>query len=165
MPEPYTNRRISDGEIEDLFRDFNRGLRRIVQAKITSASTSAIADACAFAWAELAYYRPVPTATRAWLIKVAQREAIRLGVREPRGQERGEFSDALCADTETAVQAHELLEHVAALPGRRRETVTLLMRGLSYDEIACELGITLRQVDRDLVTVRDQLRQELAVTT
>ena len=122
-----------------------------------------------YAWLELVARQPERTNVIGWLRVVARHEAIRLVQYDRRltalGAERSDDDGA--ARRSAQQEAREALAHLAGLPERKRAVLTLQVSGHSYGEMAAELGISHRTVERQLLraraTVRNARRQALAV--
>ena len=105
---------------------------------------------------------------RAWLYKVAVREACRVQA----GRREIPAGDAL-PDTGTAPDTGDLIvlneeeERVraalAALPVRQRQVMVLTIAGFSPAEIAGELGCAPASVRQNQVRARDRLARQLGV--
>jgi RNA polymerase sigma factor (sigma-70 family) len=168
MPAAACSSPAQRGDEEDLYRTHHRRLLRLIAADVT-ARPQVIEDACAFAWAELLARQPERTSIVGWLRLVARREAIRqaqrdrqtlslsgLGAddpypkRQPLSAPRGSPHDH--------AEALDALALVAALPVRKRAFLALKLSGHTYDEIASELGVSGRTVDRQLVRARRAVR-------
>ena len=108
------------------------------------------------------------TFARAWLYKVAVREACRVqaGGREiPAGDALPDTGAA--PDTGDLVVLNEEEERVraalAALPVRQRQVMVLTIAGFSPAEIAGELGCAPASVRQNQVRARDRLARQLGV--
>jgi RNA polymerase sigma factor (sigma-70 family) len=79
--------------------------------------------------------------------------------RERRDDPGPERPDDQGAERRAARQeARDALAHVAALPARKRAVLALQVTGHSYGEIAAELGMSQRTVERQLVRGRAAVR-------
>jgi RNA polymerase sigma factor (sigma-70 family) len=147
------------GDETDLFRRHHRRLLALVARDVPS-RPQVIEDACAYAWLELVARQPDRTNIMGWLRIVARREAIRLGVYDRRlAGESAERVDERGAERRSAGEdAREALGHLAALPARKRAVLTLRLSGYSHAEIAGELRMTRRTVERQLVRARAAVR-------
>jgi RNA polymerase sigma factor (sigma-70 family) len=147
------------GDETDLFRRHHRRLLTLV-ARDVSARPQLIEDACAYAWLELVARQPERTNVIGWLRIVARREAIRLVRYDRRLARLGpERPDAQGAERRAARQeARDALAHLAALPARKRAVLTLRVSGHSYAEIAAELCMSQRTVERQLLRARAAVR-------
>jgi RNA polymerase sigma factor (sigma-70 family) len=150
-------------------------VRRIVRMSVT-APPAVIEDACQVAWSRLLIHRARlrRESARAWLVRVAVREAVKSIQRERRERsleallEQGERSVASgSTDTgmtlptpaliEDLVEQKHRLESIRLLPERQRRLVWLQGLGLSYREMARETGMTRRTVERQLMRARSSL--------
>jgi RNA polymerase sigma factor (sigma-70 family) len=152
-------------------------VHRIVRMSVT-APPAVIEDACQIAWCRLLIHRARlrRESARAWLVRVAVREAIK-SVRRQRREwsleallEQGGSSDAGgSVDTGTTlptpaliedlVEQKHRLESIRSLPERQRRLVWLQGLGLSYREMAGETGMTRRTVERQLIRARSSLTE------
>jgi RNA polymerase sigma factor (sigma-70 family) len=150
-------------------------VRRIVRMSVT-APPAVIEDACQVAWCRLLIHRARlrRESARAWLVRVAVREALKSIQRERRERsleallEQGGRSVASgSTDTGMALPAPALiedlveqknrLESIQLLPERQRRLMWLQGLGLSYREMAGETGMTRRTVERQLMRARSSL--------
>jgi RNA polymerase sigma factor (sigma-70 family) len=147
------------GDESELFRRHHRRLLALV-ARDVSAGPQVIEDACAYAWLELVARQPERTNIIGWLRVVARREALRLACYDRRLFElAAERPDERCADRRSARQeARDALRHLVALPVRKRAVLTLQVSGHSYGEIAAELRMSPRTVERQLLRARAAVR-------
>ena len=103
-----------------------------------------------------------PESPRAWLLAIAEnvrRRRFRSTVRRPREEPLDEAAPAAEPTTE---QTNELRSALAALPRQQRDVFLLReIAGLSYEEIADELGSTVGAVQMLLFRARKTLRAEL----
>src|ERR1700684_149135 len=155
-------------------------VRRIVRMSVT-ASPAVIEDACQVAWSRLLIHRARlrRESARAWLVRVAVREAIKSIQRERRErsleallEQGGRSTAGGSGDTgmtlptpaliEDLVEQKDRLESIRALPERQRRLVWLQGLGLSYREMAGETGMTRRTVERQLVRARSSLAEARA---
>jgi RNA polymerase sigma factor (sigma-70 family) len=155
-------------------------VRRIVRMSVT-APPAVIEDACQVAWCRLLIHRARlrRESARAWLVRVAVREAVKSIQRERRERsleallEQGGRSAARgSAQTGMTLPAPALiddlveqkhrLESIRALPERQRRLVWLQGLGLSYREMAAATGMTRRTVERQLMRARSSLAREAA---
>ena len=150
-------------------------VRRIVRMSVT-APPAVIEDACQVAWSRLLIHRERlrRESARAWLVRVAVREAIKSIQRErrewslealleqgARSEVGGSAETGITLPTppliEDLVEQKHRLESIRALPERQRRLVWLQGLGLSYREIAGETGMTRRTVERQLLRARSSL--------
>ena len=104
-----------------------------------------------------------PQAPRAWLLTIAEnvrRRRFRTSLRRPR--EEPLDADAALAAEESHAQAGLLLDALATLTTEQREAFLLReITGLSYEEIAQQMGSTVASVQMLLFRARRSLRAEL----
>jgi RNA polymerase sigma factor (sigma-70 family) len=156
---PVIDRRPQAGDESELFRTHHRDLLRLVACDV-SARPQVIEDACAFAWAELVARQPERMNVIGWLRVVARREAIRLAVYDRRTAALSPDADVCTGGREMLrLDAREALERLAALPPRKRTVLTLQVSGCSYAEIARELHMTSRTVERQVLRARAAVRR------
>jgi RNA polymerase sigma-70 factor (ECF subfamily) len=149
--------RLYAGHRGDVFRAALRELGNVHDAE--DVTQAAFIDA----------YRAVlrgsrPEAPRAWLLAIAEnvrRRRFRTALRRPR-EEPLDPEAVLAAEPPTAEQTNALRSALAALPAQQRDVFLLReIIGLSYDEIAEELGSTVGAVQMLLFRARQTLRAEL----
>jgi RNA polymerase sigma factor (sigma-70 family) len=120
---------------------------------------------CGFAWAELLARQPERTSIVGWLRVVARREAIRLArldrvtvsmsaVESDAIASRARSTSCPVGDPSDRRKAIEALAALAGLPARSRTFLSAKVAGCSYDEIAAELEVSPRTVERQLVRAR-----------
>ncbi len=162
-------------DVARLYMEEAMRIRRIVRMSV-SAPPAVIEDACQVAWSRLLIHRTRlrRESARAWLVRVAVREAIKLVQRERREGsleallEQGARSDASgSVDAEMTLPAPPLIEDlieqkhrlnaIRRLPERQRRLMWLSGLGLSYREMAGETGMTRRTVERQLLRARSSL--------
>ncbi len=164
------------GDEGELFAHHHVQLERAV-SRIVPVRRCVIEDACAFAWLHLCVKQPDRRRAYPWLVVVARNQAIHLSrtdarktplTGDPSRREDGEVSNVveLVADPiddeerrELAGRAHEALLALATLPERQRLVLQRKVAGLSYREIAAELGWSYTQVNRHLVRARQGVRE------
>ena len=142
-------------------------LRRAVAAAVTATPTI-VDDACSHAWTQLMRnHERIELGKGAywWLYRVATREAWRLVGVERRLHPVGSAGDvaAFMSDdgdsTFAAVDHHDAMRSLDALPERQRRLLMLLAAGFSYAEISRITGDSLRTVERQLARGRCALRE------
>ena len=150
-------------------------VRRIVRMSVT-APPAVIEDACQVAWCRLLIHRARlrRESARAWLVRVAVREAVKSIQRERRERSlealleqggrsaaRGSAQTGMTlpapAPIDDLVEQKHRLESIRALPERQRRLVWLQGLGLSYREMAGATGMTRRTVERQLMRARSSL--------
>jgi RNA polymerase sigma-70 factor (ECF subfamily) len=149
--------RLYAGHRGDVFRAALRELGNVHDAE--DVTQAAFIDA----------YRAVlrgsrPEAPRAWLLAIAEnvrRRRFRTALRRPR-EEPLDPEAVLAAEPPTTEQTNALRNALGALPTQQRDVFLLReIIGLSYDEIAEELGSTVGAVQMLLFRARQTLRAEL----
>jgi RNA polymerase sigma factor (sigma-70 family) len=167
-------------DVARLYVEESVRVRRIVRMSVT-APPAVIEDACQVAWSRLLIHRARlrRESARAWLVRVAVREAIKSIQRERRERSLEallEQGGRLAADgsadpgmtlptpalIEDLVEQKNRLESIRALPERQRRLVWLQGLGLSYREMAGETGMTRRTVERQLMRARSSLAEARA---
>jgi RNA polymerase sigma factor (sigma-70 family) len=167
-------------DVARLYVDEAVSVRRIVQMNVM-ASPAVIEDACQVAWTRLLVHRARlrRESARAWLVRVAIREAIKSIQRERRErsleallEQGGRSASEGSADAgmtlptpaliEDLVEQKNRLDSIQALPERQRRLVWLQGLGLSYREMAGETGMTRRTVERQLIRAHSSLAKQAA---
>jgi RNA polymerase sigma factor (sigma-70 family) len=151
---------VSEPEIERLFRQHARRVRRVVGGL----SEGAADDACQVAWLRLLVQRQrvQHECAVAWLIRTAQREALK---QTERAERLSSLEDVLEQRGETVVvdmapspeemrEPWRQLEELDDLPARQRRVLWLHAAGLDYHEIAAHEGCTRRTVERQLLRAK-----------
>jgi RNA polymerase sigma-70 factor (ECF subfamily) len=166
---------MTAGEHAALFRRFHRELYDTIRAG-TSSSDELVEDACQHAWLQLQRRSPgsienIP----AWLTVTARRQLYKLSERErrevsldrlaadARGESASEFVLKPRVDTasipERLAEQRYDLSLLTRLPERQQRILLLRAAGLSHEEIAAQLKITTRTVERQLEKARATLRK------
>ncbi len=155
---------VSQPEIERLFHQHALQVRRVVGGL----SESAADDACQVAWLRLLVHRQrvQHECAVAWLIRTAQREALRQSERAERLsslesvlEQAGETVVAGAVPSPEEVQEPwRRLEELDDLPSRQRRFLWLHAAGLSYGEIAHHEGCTRRTVERQLLRAKHEVQ-------
>jgi RNA polymerase sigma factor (sigma-70 family) len=157
IPQP----RMLRGDEADLYRTHSAALRAAVRRAVFG-SDALIDDACSYAWLQLMRHQPDRGPSLfAWLRTVAihagwdiaQREA-----REPTTEHLPGKYEPRREDLSRELDAHEALHALAQLPDRQRTTLTLLISGHSYREIAAHQQLSHTAVNKALVRARKHLR-------
>lgn len=161
------NAPLTPSDVIRLYGAFNRQLTRIVRAA-TGGPEAVIEDACQVAWTALICPgQPVEERmARAWLVRAAVREAlrlVRLGDREVSLELVLEETprDLPCGppvEPAELARRHERVHSVRLLSARQQRLVWLRALGFSYDEMAAYEGATNRTVRRQLEHARRRLR-------
>lgn len=164
MPAPQSP--ISSGDVIRLYGAFNRQLTRIVRAS-TRGPAPVIEDACQVAWTGLICPgRGVePRSARAWLIRTAVREAVRLMRLEDREasleralEERLHLQSPPDVGLEEVISRREQVHSVRLLSARQQRLVWLRALGFSYEEMAAYENCTNRTIRRQLERAQRRLR-------
>jgi RNA polymerase sigma factor (sigma-70 family) len=165
MSPPDTE--ISPSDVIRLHGAFNRELTRVVRAT-TRAPRPVIEDACQVAWTGLICpgQRVEQGSARAWLIRTAVREALRLMRLEDRepslertSEERAHrLSSAGAPEPEEVVWRREQVHSLSLLSVRQQRLVWLRALGFSYGEMASYESASTRTVRRQLERAQQQLR-------
>ena len=163
-----TSAPMPHGDEEALYRAHHKRLLRLI-ARDVPARPQVIEDACGFAWAELLARQPERTSIVGWLRVVARGGALRLAQ-----SDRATVlmiaidTDALpfparstncpAGSASERCEAFDALSLLAGLPVRRRTFLAAKIAGYSYEEIAAELEVSWRTVNRQLVRARRAVR-------
>jgi len=129
---------------EDVYRDYLGRIYAYVRSQVGSAADAEDITAQVFIKAYQAYDRFEPRATTpaAWLFRIARnatldhfrahgrRERLRRTIEQQPGHEEDPAGMA-----EERIQYQALLAHVARLPERQREAISLRHSGLSFEEV------------------------------
>jgi RNA polymerase sigma factor (sigma-70 family) len=156
IPRP----RMLRGDEADLYRDHSAALRAAVR-HFVHAGDEVVDDACSFAWLQLMRHQPNRDTVFAWLRTVAVREAWRIAERDSRERTIEHLPvdrEPRRGDLSRETDARDALGALAALPPKQRDTLGLLVFGLSYAEIAAHRRVTRTAVNRHLVRARRHLR-------
>ncbi|MHB1834229.1 MAG: RNA polymerase sigma factor [Solirubrobacteraceae bacterium] len=126
-----------------------------------------VEDACQAAWSRLLDHHDqiAPEAALVWLVRTAEREALRLGRRAGRELPLDALSDHRRElrridggpSPDELAEQHARLASVRTLPVRQRRLLWLRGLGFSYIEIAACTGLTIRTVERQLHRARRRL--------
>jgi RNA polymerase sigma factor (sigma-70 family) len=159
--DPTPKPRMLQGDEADIYRTHSAPLRAAVRRAVLGPD-AIIDDACSYAWLQLMRHQPDRGPTLfAWLRTVAihagwdiaQREA-----REPTSEHLPGELEPRRGDLSPELQAREALRALADLPDRQRTTLTLLISGHSYREIAAHQHLSHTAVNKALVRARKHLR-------
>jgi RNA polymerase sigma factor (sigma-70 family) len=155
------------GDEADLFSSYHDELVRKVGRALRGVSPATIEDACSTAWAQFLRHQPERDQNwRAWLVRVAWREALLLHRRERRLDQAGldsvpELMDPRPSPQLQRLELNEALDVVAQVPERRRRLAILRLMGLSYDEIGKVTGLSYTRVNRLLAEANAHMRADL----
>ena len=161
------------GDETRLFLSFNDELLRTVRSVVRTSDQN-VEDACTFAWVQFLLHQPDRDRNwRAWLVRVAQREAWVLdrGSRRLQPEPSDDWLDrrdpaTLSPDAWDAVQAKgELDEAVGVLrqlPPRLREVAFLRATGYQYDQIAEVTGDSKTTVSRLVRRAYERIHDTIA---
>lgn len=153
-------------EVGRLYEQSADQVHRLVRHEVR-APQPLIEDACQVAWSRLVSQRERvgrDTAV-AWLVTTAMREAFKLLRRADRElsldgllDERIDLGEPVARSTPAEiVECRARLEALRTLSQRQRQLVWLQGVGLSYAEMADEIGATPRTVERQLRRARHKL--------
>ena len=161
------------GDETELFLSFNDELLRTVGSMVRTSQQN-IEDACTFAWVQFLVHQPDRDRSwKAWLVRVAQREAWTLD----RGSRRlqPELSDearvrrdpsSSPADAWEACRVSEELDEAVGvlrqLPPRLREVAFLRATGFRYDQIAEVTGDSRTTVSRLVRRAHERIHDTIA---
>ena len=154
-----------DLTFEELYRGFRADVYRAALRKLGNAQDAEDVTQAAFADAYRAVLRGArPESPRAWLLAISEnvrRRRFRTAQRRPR-EELVDDADFPLAAELPYEQSRALTEALATLPAEQRRAFVLReIVGLSYDEIAEELGSTVGSVQMLLFRARRSLRDVL----
>jgi RNA polymerase sigma factor (sigma-70 family) len=163
------------GDEATLFERLDPALQQLLRARLR-ASEAQREDARSFAWEQLVRHQPKRTdRLLGWLYVVAKRELYEIQRRtrreclrdmspssleaRPEDSGFGVRGGAAREPIEGALDVHEALAALAALPVKNREALGLRIGGYSYAELQERLGVTYTCVDRRLKEGRAMLRE------
>lgn len=158
---------------EDLYREFFGRIYGYVRAQVGAAEDAEDITAQVFMNAYQAYARfePRHTTPAAWLFRIARNATLdhfRAKGRRERLQRTIEHQPVEEADpahqAEERIQYQALLAHVARLPERHRDVISLRHSGLSFQEVGglmgCSEDAAKMLYHRALSALRDALQKE-----
>ncbi|HEY1523808.1 MAG TPA: sigma-70 family RNA polymerase sigma factor [Solirubrobacteraceae bacterium] len=166
MPISTPDAPLSPRDVIRLYCAFNRRLTQVVRAT-TLGPAPVIEDACQVAWTGLICPgQGVENGrARAWLVRTAVREALRLMRLEAREaslerafEEMPHLRSATDAGPEELVWRREQVESVRLLSVRQQRLVWLRALGFSYGEMARYEGVTNRTLRRQLERAQRRLQ-------
>jgi RNA polymerase sigma-70 factor (ECF subfamily) len=157
-----------DRSFEQLYRGHHADVFRAALRELGNVHDAEDVTQAAFVDAYRAVLRGSrPEAPRAWLLAIAEnvrRRRYRTSLRRPR-EEPIDADFPLAAELPHEL-AHTLAEALAELPPEQRRVFVLReLGGLSYDEIADELGSTVGAIQMLLFRARRSLRERLEPPT
>jgi RNA polymerase sigma factor (sigma-70 family) len=158
---------LSSREVIRLYGAFNRQLTQVVRAT-TNGPRPVVEDACQVAWTGLICpgQRLEQGSARAWLVRTAVREALRLmrlEAREPSLEQAfEERPHRLCSAAEDGpeeqVCRRERVSSLRLLSVRQQRLVWLRALGFSYGEMARYESASTRTIRRQLERAQRRLR-------
>lgn len=134
---------------EDLYREYMGRIYAYVRAQVGTAADAEDVTAQVFMNAYQAYERfePRHSTPAAWLFRIARNATLdhfRAGGRRERLRRTVEQQPVLADDpadmAEERIRYRALLEHVARLPDRQREVISLRHSGLTFEEVGVLMG-------------------------
>jgi RNA polymerase sigma-70 factor, ECF subfamily len=148
----------------ELYRRFGRFVHGLLLARLPPDDAADVAqDVFTQAWMRLDTLDE-PAAFGGWIAAIARRRAVD-HLRRQHVHARLDESIAAPATHAAAVEAHEILDVIRALPTAYRETLVLrLVEGLSGSEIAALTGLTPASVRVNLHRGFKLLRERLGVS-
>lgn len=144
-------------QVEMLYREFAAELVNIVAGRL-GWPRARVEDGCQRAWAILLRRSDVldGPSPRGWLVTVARRACLHELRDTPLPLDRA--PEPTGPDLDTLLHARAALRQVAALRPVRRRVFERHLAGLTYDEVAAELGVTYTNVNRQVTESRAELR-------
>ena len=159
---------------EDLYRDFMRRIYAYVRAQVTSSADAEDITAQVFMNAYHAYgrFEPRNTTPAAWLFRIARNATLdhfRAHGRQERLRRTIEHQPVAEVDpagvAEERIQYRALLAHVAKLPERQRDAISLRHSGLSFEEVgglmSCSEDAAKMLYHRALKALRELVQEEI----
>ena len=159
---------------EDLYRQFLRRIYAYVRAQVGSSADAEDITAQVFMNAYQAYgrFEARNTTPSAWLFRIARNATLdyfRASGRRERLRRTIEHQPSAVEDpavaAEERIQYRELLLHVAKLPERQREAISLRHSGLSFEEVgvlmSCSEDAAKMLYHRALKALRDSVHGEV----
>jgi RNA polymerase sigma-70 factor, ECF subfamily len=158
-------REAVDLTFEELYRGYHADVYRAALRELGNVHDAEDVTQAAFVDAYRAVLRGAePQSPRAWMLAISEnvrRRRFRTAQRRPREESVDDADFPLAAELPYE-QARALAEALATLsPEQRRVFVLREIVGLSYDEIAGEVGSTVGSVQMLLFRARRSLREEL----
>lgn len=161
---------------EDLYREYLGRIYAYVRAQVGSAADAEDVTAQVFMNAYQAYprFEPRHTTPSAWLFRIARNATLdHFRAHGRRERLRRTVEHQPVAEVDPAVEAEEriqyraLLAHVARLPERQRDVISLRHSGLSFQEVgnlmSCTEDAAKMLYHRALKALREAVEKEAAV--
>lgn len=161
---------------EDLYREYLGRIYAYVRAQVGSAADAEDVTAQVFMNAYQAYprFEPRHTTPSAWLFRIARNATLdHFRAHGRRERLRRTVEHQPVAEVDPAVEAEEriqyraLLAHVARLPERQRDVISLRHSGLSFQEVgnlmSCTEDAAKMLYHRALKALREAVEKETAV--
>ena len=147
-------------EIEQLYREHRAGLVRLVERELHDRHEAEDVVQTAFLDAQRALERgTIPRNPPAWLAAIALNAGRRLRRRHQNAEPLKDYA------VQEASAIPEIRAALASLPSQQRTAVLYRdMLGLSYDETAKQMGVSVNAVTMLLHRARKRLRQTLGIT-
>jgi RNA polymerase sigma-70 factor (ECF subfamily) len=158
---------------EDLYRDFLGRIYAYVRAQVSTAADAEDITAQVFMNAYQAYdrFETRNTTPAAWLFRIARNATLdhfRAGGRREKLRRTIERQPVKTEDpagmAEERIQYRALLAHVARLPERQRDAISLRHSGLSFDEVGalmkCSEDAAKMLYHRALKALRESVQEE-----
>ena len=160
---------------EDLYRDFLGRIYAYVRAQVSSSADAEDITAQVFMNAYQAYgrFEARNTTPAAWLFRIARNATLdhfRAHGRRDKLQRTIELQPVSAEDpsekAEERIQYRALLVHVARLPERQRDAISLRHSGLSFEEVgvlmSCSEDAAKMLYHRALRALRESVHGEMA---
>ncbi len=160
---------------ENLYRDFLSRIYAYVRAQVSSSADAEDITAQVFMNAYQAYdrFEARNTTPAAWLFRIARNATLdhfRAQGRREKLRRTIEHQPISAADpagmAEERIQYRALLAHVARLPERQRDAISLRHSGLSFEEVgglmSCSEDAAKMLYHRALKALRDSVKEEMA---
>ncbi len=158
---------------EDMYRDYLGRIYAYVRAQVTTSADAEDITAQVFMNAYQAYprFEPRHTTPAAWLFRIARNATLdhfRAGGRRERLRRTIEHQPVAEEDpaamAEERMQYEALLGHVARLPERQRDAISLRHSGLSFEEVgvlmSCSEDAAKMLYHRGLKALRESVASE-----
>lgn len=97
---------------------------------------------------------------KTWIYRVSLNYCINFGQKRKRDKEKQkDFSLESTTDYEKSLQLKQLYSRINSLGMVDRSVILLWLEGLSYEEIASIIGISVKNVSFKLVRIKEQLKK------